>query len=167
MLAKCEKRLPDEPQPKKQPKKSSPSAKAQQHRRAPVYVHSKTLVIDDEVRSLGFTGYIFERVSHHIPSCCPIHANTCSVPPSSADALTLMTLQTCTDVASDRAAGLQFLIIGSANINERSLAGTRDSEICVGTHQPRLKDRSRGQVMHPTKEEDYQLCGLSTMRSVC
>ena len=56
MLAKCEKRLPDEPQPEKKPKKGSPAAKAQQHRRSPVYVHSKTLVIDDEVRSLVCEG---------------------------------------------------------------------------------------------------------------
>ena len=50
MLANRERRLPDEPQPEKHPKKGSPAAAAQRSRRSPVYVHSKTLVIDDEVR---------------------------------------------------------------------------------------------------------------------
>eukprot|EP00668_Euglena_longa_P033151 GGOE01042678.1.p1 GENE.GGOE01042678.1~~GGOE01042678.1.p1 ORF type:complete len:644 (-),score=227.81 GGOE01042678.1:277-2208(-) len=30
----------------------------------------------------------------------------------------------------------EYLIIGTANINERSMAGDRDTEICVGVHQP-------------------------------
>eukprot|EP00997_Jenningsia_sp_PLL12_P000006 NODE_1000_length_1331_cov_36.914197_g826_i0.p2 GENE.NODE_1000_length_1331_cov_36.914197_g826_i0~~NODE_1000_length_1331_cov_36.914197_g826_i0.p2 ORF type:complete len:150 (-),score=28.66 NODE_1000_length_1331_cov_36.914197_g826_i0:15-464(-) len=30
----------------------------------------------------------------------------------------------------------EYIIIGSANINERSMAGDRDSEIAVGLHQP-------------------------------
>ena len=30
----------------------------------------------------------------------------------------------------------EYLIIGSANINERSMAGDRDTELCVGMHQP-------------------------------
>ena len=69
----------------------------------------------------------------------------------------------CSDVASDAAAPLrQFLIIGSANINERSMAGTRDSEICVGAHQPKLETRARGQVTHPllrrTKSCVWALC---------
>ena len=29
-----------------------------------------------------------------------------------------------------------YIIIGSANINERSMAGSRDSEIAVGCYQP-------------------------------
>jgi phospholipase D1/2 len=31
----------------------------------------------------------------------------------------------------------EYIILGSANINERSMAGDRDSEICVGGYQPR------------------------------
>ena len=64
-------------------------------------------------------------------------------------------------LATDGAAALrQFLIIGSANINERSMAGTRDSEICVGTHQPRLEHRARGQVAQmPTRKRTF-LCWL-------
>jgi len=48
-----------------------------QTRRAPIYVHSKMMIVDDE-----------------------------------------------------------YIIVGSANINQRSLAGDRDSEICVGAYQP-------------------------------
>ena len=29
-----------------------------------------------------------------------------------------------------------YVIIGSANINQRSMAGSRDTEICVGSWQP-------------------------------
>ena len=29
-----------------------------------------------------------------------------------------------------------FILVGSANINQRSMAGTRDTEIAVGTYQP-------------------------------
>jgi len=29
-----------------------------------------------------------------------------------------------------------YVIVGSANINERSMAGDKDSEICVGAYQP-------------------------------
>lgn len=29
-----------------------------------------------------------------------------------------------------------YIIVGSANINERSLQGTRDTEIAVGAYQP-------------------------------
>ena len=32
-----------------------------------------------------------------------------------------------------------YIIVGSANINERSMAGTRDSEIAVGCWQPQFK----------------------------
>ena len=31
-----------------------------------------------------------------------------------------------------------YIIIGSANINQRSMAGTRDTEIAVGSFQPNL-----------------------------
>ena len=32
-----------------------------------------------------------------------------------------------------------YIIVGSANINERSMAGTRDTEIAVGCWQPQFK----------------------------
>ena len=32
-----------------------------------------------------------------------------------------------------------YIIVGSANINERSMAGTRDTEIAVGCWQPSFK----------------------------
>jgi len=30
----------------------------------------------------------------------------------------------------------EYILIGSANINERSMAGDRDTELCIGTYQP-------------------------------
>lgn len=30
----------------------------------------------------------------------------------------------------------EYVIVGSANINKRSMAGTRDTELAVGTYQP-------------------------------
>ena len=34
-----------------------------------------------------------------------------------------------------------YIIIGSANINQRSMAGTRDTEIAVGCFQPNLMNQ--------------------------
>jgi len=40
-----------------------------------------------------------------------------------------------------------YIIIGSANINNRSLSGTRDTEIAIGAYQPQYaKDSSLGQI---------------------
>lgn len=45
----------------------------------------------------------------------------------------------------------EFVILGSANINQRSLEGTRDTEIAMGAYQPHYSwacknSRPRGQV---------------------
>jgi phosphatidylserine/phosphatidylglycerophosphate/cardiolipin synthase-like enzyme len=44
----------------------------------------------------------------------------------------------------------EFAIVGSANINTRSMAGTRDTEIAVGTYQPKymatVGETPKGQV---------------------
>jgi len=41
----------------------------------------------------------------------------------------------------------EYIILGSANINERSMAGDRDSEICVGCFQPHhISASPRGEV---------------------
>lgn len=45
----------------------------------------------------------------------------------------------------------EFVLIGSANINQRSLEGTRDTEIAMGGYQPHHSwamkgSRPRGQV---------------------
>jgi hypothetical protein len=45
----------------------------------------------------------------------------------------------------------EFVLIGSANINQRSLEGTRDTEIAMGGYQPhhswaKKGSRPRGQV---------------------
>ncbi|KAK3133350.1 hypothetical protein QOZ80_6AG0535410 [Eleusine coracana subsp. coracana] len=41
----------------------------------------------------------------------------------------------------------EYVIVGSANLNERSLAGNRDTEIAQGSYQPaHLNGRARGQV---------------------
>lgn len=38
----------------------------------------------------------------------------------------------------------EYIILGSANINERSLAGDRDTEICIGAFQPKTNDQPVG-----------------------
>ncbi|KAF0934998.1 hypothetical protein E2562_029524 [Oryza meyeriana var. granulata] len=40
----------------------------------------------------------------------------------------------------------EYVIVGSANINQRSLAGSRDTEIAVGAYQPNLHAPDDGQV---------------------
>lgn len=50
----------------------------------------------------------------------------------------------------------EFVIMGSANINQRSLEGTRDTEIAMGAYQPqhtwaRKLSGPRGQVMTTTR----------------
>lgn len=45
----------------------------------------------------------------------------------------------------------EYVIVGSANINQRSLAGSRDTEIAMGAYQPhhtwaKKKDHPHGQV---------------------
>lgn len=47
----------------------------------------------------------------------------------------------------------EYVIIGSANINQRSMAGSRDTEIAMGAYQPhhtwgKKKRHPRGQVLH-------------------
>lgn len=45
----------------------------------------------------------------------------------------------------------EYVIVGSANINQRSLAGSRDTEIAMGAYQPhhtwaKKKEHPHGQV---------------------
>lgn len=45
----------------------------------------------------------------------------------------------------------EYVILGSANINQRSMEGTRDTEIAMGAYQPhytwaKKRSRPRGQV---------------------
>ncbi|XP_018014326.1 phospholipase D gamma 1 [Hyalella azteca] len=40
----------------------------------------------------------------------------------------------------------EYIIVGSANINDRSLRGTRDTEIAMGAFQPHLNDPTKGEV---------------------
>ncbi|KAK3014997.1 hypothetical protein RJ639_007250 [Escallonia herrerae] len=42
----------------------------------------------------------------------------------------------------------EYVIIGSANINQRSLAGTKDTEIAMGAYQPHLTWAEKGQHPH-------------------
>lgn len=47
----------------------------------------------------------------------------------------------------------EYVIIGSANINERSMAGSRDTEIAMGAYQPyhtrgEENKRPHGKVLH-------------------
>lgn len=48
----------------------------------------------------------------------------------------------------------EYVIIGSANINQRSMEGTRDTEIAMGAYQPQytwanMLSAPRGQVNDP------------------
>ncbi|CAN6210736.1 unnamed protein product [Urochloa humidicola] len=77
--------------PPEKPEEGTDYWRAQVNRRAPIYVHAKLMIVDDE-----------------------------------------------------------YVIVGSANLNERSLAGNRDSEIAQGSYQPAhlngARGRARGQV---------------------
>lgn len=50
----------------------------------------------------------------------------------------------------------EYVIIGSANINQRSMAGTKDTEIAMGSYQPhhtwaKKQKHPRGQVSFLTR----------------
>ena len=47
---------------------------------------------------------------------------------------------------------LQFLLEGSANINQRSQDGRRDTEIAQGCTQPHFRPQGRGMVWHLNSE---------------
>lgn len=54
----------------------------------------------------------------------------------------------------------EYVIIGSANINQRSLAGSRDTEIAMGAYQPRHtwsrnKGHPRGTVSDFSKQTSF------------
>jgi len=60
----------------------------------------------------------------------------------------------------------EYVILGSANINQRSMAGSRDTEIAMGAYQPRYtwsekKGHPHGQVC--IIKYIYILCKLSTL----
>ena len=40
----------------------------------------------------------------------------------------------------------QYVIVGSANINQRSMAGERDTELAMGAFQPALANRGKARV---------------------
>jgi len=40
----------------------------------------------------------------------------------------------------------EYVILGSANINQRSLEGTRDTEIAMGAYQPRYTWSNRNSI---------------------
>jgi phospholipase D1/2 len=48
----------------------------------------------------------------------------------------------------------EYVILGSANINQRSLAGSRDTEIAMGTYQPYHSWSNKKRHPHG------QVCGL-------
>lgn len=62
----------------------------------------------------------------------------------------------------------EFVLIGSANINQRSLEGTRDTEIAMGGYQPhhswaKKGSRPRGQVKNTFK--NFLLLCILMMKS--
>ena len=57
----------------------------------------------------------------------------------------------------------EYVILGSANINQRSLAGSRDTEIAMGAYQPhhtwgKKKGHPHGQVCTFIKSLDILYC---------
>ncbi|KAK4774195.1 hypothetical protein SAY87_029214 [Trapa incisa] len=80
----------DEYAPDRQPEDDTNYGRAQKNRRFMIYVHAKTMIVDDE-----------------------------------------------------------YIIVGSANINQRSMDGSRDTEIAMGGHQPHhlaAENPARGQI---------------------
>lgn len=59
----------------------------------------------------------------------------------------------------------EYIIVGSANINQRSQDGTRDTELAVGALQPRHNTPAggatpRGQVWLPSRtKESFDILG--------
>ena len=50
----------------------------------------------------------------------------------------------------------EYVLIGSANINQRSLDGARDSEIAVGGYQPEISETSNNWLANKTKKGAVQ-----------
>lgn len=60
----------------------------------------------------------------------------------------------------------EYVILGSANINQRSMAGSRDTEIAMGAYQPhhtwtQKKHQPRGQVSILTLAVQYCKVAIS------
>lgn len=49
----------------------------------------------------------------------------------------------------------EYVILGSANINQRSLAGSKDTEIAMGSYQPHHTWASKNQ--HPYGQVSYHI----------
>lgn len=59
----------------------------------------------------------------------------------------------------------EYVIIGSANINQRSMAGSRDTEIAMGAYQPhntwgKRKRHPRGQVCAQIQYQSLKTASL-------
>ena len=62
----------------------------------------------------------------------------------------------------------EYVILGSANINQRSMAGSRDTEIAMGAYQPRhtwgkKKGHPHGQVCTFIQTSDVLYCTFCCM----
>ena len=67
----------------------------------------------------------------------PVLADLTAPAPASGAEIVRETLRHCIYVHSKlMIVDDDYIVIGSANINQRSMAGERDSEICVGAFQP-------------------------------
>ena len=61
---------------------------------------------------------------------------------------------------------LQYTLVGSSNINQRSMDGARDTELCAGAFQPAYTHQSasatastvKGQVRLPFPSAPVTLC---------
>lgn len=58
----------------------------------------------------------------------------------------------------------EYVILGSANINQRSMAGSRDTEIAMGAYQPHYTWGEKKKHLLGKKEKKHphgQVCNLS------
>lgn len=61
----------------------------------------------------------------------------------------------------------EYIIVGSANINERSLSGDRDTEICIGAFQPRDDSTSADEACEIKKFRKNLFCEHLGRNSEC
>jgi hypothetical protein len=62
----------------------------------------------------------------------------------------------------------EYIIVGSANINERSMSATRDTELCIGAyHNSKDRDKRREKLATFRKNLFIEHFGSSSMEEIC
>lgn len=115
-----------------------------------IYVHAKMIIVDDEVTcdpaallTLMLSGWMLfaRRLTIQCLHCVVMRWRVswkvgCTAVPQVLRGVWVSLMQ--------------YVIEGSANINQRSMAGDRDTEIAMGSFQPNFKPQGRGVVRsHP------------------